>query len=107
MSVRKSVMMVDAQIVEFWSSSHADVEQLNEKFNATKPNSLKMTSIATIYARRNEAVEYMFVIQNAVNLEATSVLKLINASWLAKNYWTVKSILVICLAMLVYARNAL
>lgn len=86
MIVRKYVMMEDAQIVEFWFSSHADVEQLKEKFNATKRSSLKMISTVKIYARRNEAVEFMFAIQNAVNLETTSVLKPINASWLAKDY---------------------
>lgn len=107
MSVRKFVMMDDAQTVESLFSNHVDVERLKEKFNATKQNKQKMIFIVKISAKRNEAVEYMSATHNVVNSGTTLDLKPINANSHVKDCSTVKSIPVICLAMLVYARNVL
>lgn len=56
------------------------MEQHKEKYNVGKQSMLNNSFTVIIYAKRKEAVEFMFAILNVANIKTMLVLRLINVN---------------------------
>lgn len=80
MNVLKSVMKVDAQIVKCPYNNFVDVDQLNERLNAIRRDTLNNNFIVIQCAKRKKAAEFTYAILNAADLRTYLDHKVISVS---------------------------